>query len=127
MSHFRFAVTLSIAVAIAASFICALGAVTATAQVSRAVSLSDATYAPSFLRLVPARSELTHRQYPCKGKHYFGDVSAYRWNGRALGAQQRDIDNLLYWSAPSGRAVGYDGRTFYNGLRVPVLVAGWCN
>lgn len=97
---------------------------------SRSVSLSDARFAPSVLVYVRAGETYTLRHArPCKGKRgrsYFTDVSAYTWQGGALGAQTWDAGDEVYaWRAPSGR-VAFDGRTFHNETSAPVLVAGWC-
>lgn len=93
---------------------------------ARAVSLSDATYPPTYLRYVyPHRSVTRTRQ--CGRDGYWSNVSAYKWDGSALGAQQWDRRNLRYqWRSLYGR-VTFDGITFTNSTRYPVLVAGWCD
>lgn len=95
---------------------------------ARAVALSDATWPPSALRLLyPGQTWTVARDgTPCPRGGYYGDVSAYRWNGSALGAQTWTADHqVTYWRATRGR-VTFDGVTFRNRTRDPVLVAGWC-
>jgi len=88
-------------------------ALPASAQ-ARAVALTDATAAPSYVRvLAPGASVTKTRQCPHGA---WTDFNAYRGNGRALASQRHSA-----W----GR-VTFDGRTFRNGERFAVLVAGWC-
>ena len=82
---------------------------------ARAVALTDAVAAPSYVRvLAPGASVTKTRQCP-RGARW-SDFNAYRGKGRALAPQRRSA-----W----GR-VTFDGRTFRNGERFAVLVAGWC-
>lgn len=94
------------------------------ANAAQSVSLTDATVAPSWMRLVqPHRSAAI----PLRCSYSLTDVSAYRWNGGALGAQRWTADHLLtYWTTPHHRRVTFDGRTFRNRTRVGVIVAAWC-
>lgn len=93
----------------------------AAAHQARPVALSDARVAPDMLRLLAPGQHLTElRQCPRGG--YYGDTSAYRWNGRALPAQTW---NRLHDRTRWGR-VSYDGLTWHNRYPFPVLVAGWC-
>jgi hypothetical protein len=94
------------------------------ATAPKAVALSDASVAPTTLRVVKGYGEVAVPK--CKHGRTVTDVSAYTGTGRALSAQGIDPAMGYYWQAPSGRRVGYDGRSFYNGLSVPVIVAVWC-
>ena len=86
-----------------------------TSASARAVALTDATAAPSYVRvLAPGASVTKTRQCP-RGARW-SDVNAYRGNGRALASQRRSA-----W----GR-VTFEGVTFRNAERFAVLVAGWC-
>ena len=90
------------------------------ASAARAVSLADASAAPSYLRLL-APGEAVTRSRQC-GRAYWSDVNAYRWHGGTLAPQRWNRDRTLTrW----GR-VTFDGLTFRNGSRSAVLVAGWC-
>jgi hypothetical protein len=91
---------------------------------ARAVSLDMATAPPRFLRMVrPNRGWYAQRQ--C-GRGRFSDVSAYRWDGRALGAQQRTSD-VTYWTHPiGGGQVTYYRGVFMNRTNHTVLIVGWC-
>ncbi len=93
-----------------------------TADASRAVSLDDARTAPDALTYLSAGESVSF-EAPCPGP--FTEASAYGWRGRALGAQRR-TDALTYWRTRTGR-VTFDGVTFRNASRRPVLVAGWCS
>lgn len=103
---------------------------------ARPVALADAHSAPSMLHYVQAGRYFTPNTdamgRPCKrtaqARAYYSDVSAYAWDGSALGAQRRNARTLLtYWHRPgSAGAVTYDGLTFHNDTYAPVLVAGWC-
>lgn len=98
----------------------------------RAVSLSDASAPPaSLVYLYPGASvTLAHARtgYTCApAGRYFSDVSAYRWDGSALGPQRWEARALRYvWRDHAGRAVTWDGATWRNHTGAPVLVAGWC-
>lgn len=130
MDHRHFVRTIAaLTLAFAAFLYCA-----ATSD-ARPVALSDATYAPTTLVLLHAGDAVTVADrfgYDChtrNGRGYFSDVSAYKWNGRALGAQRWDsVDMVYYWRIPHtrGQSVRFDGATFYNDSRHSVLVAGWC-
>ncbi len=98
----------------------ALSVPSAADGASRAVALSEAREAPSYLRLLaPGQSVTKLRQ--C-GENYWSDLNAYRWSGAALARQTWNRDRTLTrW----GR-VTFDGVTFRNGSRASVLVAGWC-
>jgi hypothetical protein len=91
---------------------------------AQSVRLTDATVAPSWLRLVqPHRSAAI----PLGCAYRLSDVSAYRWNGHALGAQRWTADHLVtYWTTRHHRRVTFDGRTFRNRTRSAVIVAAWC-
>lgn len=101
----------------------------------RAVSLADAHVSPSMLRYVFPGHTFTPRTdaqgHPCHAHGragFYSDVSAYRWNGSALGPQRWNARALVYyWHArgDAGAAV-YDGLSFRNDTYAPVLVAGWC-
>lgn len=98
----------------------ALALVPSAASASRPVTLRDARVSPSYLRLLePGRATTVLRQ--CPG-YFWQELSAYQWNGESLPAQRWNRDHtLLRW----GR-VTFDGITFRNHYRQPVLVAGWC-
>jgi hypothetical protein len=96
---------------------------------ARAVTLRDARVAPTELRLLQPHARITYATPTgenCTGGGYFSDVSAYRWNGEALGAQvHRSLRDR--WTVPGTRThVTFDGVTFRNHASVPVLIAGWC-
>lgn len=107
----------------------AAGSVASDSMRARPVALTDATSAPTMLRLVRAHGAYTPAQ--CGHGAFFSDVSAYRWNGKALGHQtwseHAPVGGGLayYWTARHGR-VWFDGATFYNHSSATVLVAGWC-
>lgn len=89
-----------------------------------AVSLPEARHAPDVLRYVKAGHTRTV-QRSC----VLSDVSAYRWSGRALGAQYDAPNGRSYWGdVRHGGAVVWvrSSRTFINRTTRPVLVAGWC-
>lgn len=115
----------------------------ASAHVSapaKAVALTDASDAPTFLRMIPPRGHVTPARAihdrlgrPCRnpetGKRgYFSNVQAYAWNGASIGGQQYDHhESIDFWRIPGlKRVVWYDGLTFHNPTRTSVLVAGWC-
>lgn len=94
-------------------------------SVPRAVELSDAIRPPTWMHMVrPGHTyNLTRR---CLGRSAeVTDVSAYRWDGRALSAQRRDRAGWLYWKHPKGGRVEFDGCGFWNQTDRPVLVAAW--
>lgn len=93
----------------------------AVASGPRAVSLADASGAPSFVAMVPAsgRATVPARCHPT-------DVQAYRWHGGSLAAQAYSGRVAFWRPRDSVRRVTYSGQTFRNGLRVSVLVAAWC-
>lgn len=97
------------------------------APTARAVPLAAATEAPAMLRyLMPGQHET--RVIQCPNAVHWTNVSAYRWNGRALGAQRWSANALRdVWDDPRGGRVTFDGITFRNRTRAPVLVAGWCD
>lgn len=132
MNHRSFAIRLAAIVALAVVAIMWLGA---TESHARAVALSDAATPPTNLVLVGAHESvnfaLAHdgTVYNCGEDRYgwFSDVSAYRWNGRALGDQRWNrAHDRTYWRDPRGGRVVFDGVTFVNRTSYPVLVAGWC-
>lgn len=97
---------------------------------ARPVSLADASTAPTYLVYLWPHASVTyasgHAGYNCRGGGWFSDVSAYTWRGAAVGAQHWNrAHDLIYWRTRNGR-VTFDGITFYNASRSPVLVAGWC-
>ncbi len=116
----------TIATIITAAALAGAAAAPADASYPRAVSLSDASSAPSFLHLVkPGRSYLTLTQ--CRGDSYFSDTSAYRWNGQQLSAQRWDRDRTItFWRDRRGGRVTFDGIVWRNRTHRSVLVAGWC-
>lgn len=116
-------------------------AFTATAHAdtsaARPVSLSQASIEPTWMVYVPGISishgrvrahRVTHAATPCPHGTYFSDVSAYRWDGSALGAQHwsHARQRMLWNDTPEGGRVAYDGVTFVNRTTRAVLVAGWC-
>jgi hypothetical protein len=100
-------------------------ALSALALAAQPVSMSDATYPADFhARVRPGASVTVERQ--C-GAGFFTETSAYRSNGGALAGQRWTADETLtYWRGRHGR-VTFDGVTFKNGTRAPVVVAGWCS
>jgi hypothetical protein len=90
-------------------------------QYPRAVTLDDASYPPTFLVYLNAGQRSHDIPQGCS------DLSAYRWNGKALGPQHwnRMHDRIL-WSTRKGRSVVFDGLSFENRTRLPVVVAAWC-
>ena len=107
----------ALAVALAAAAIVPSGA----AAHARSVSLTDASSAPSYLRLLQPGSGVTKTRQ-CPRGQFYSDVNAYRWNGHALAPQRWNAaGDVMTW----GR-VKFDGITFHNGGRRPVLVAAWC-
>jgi hypothetical protein len=102
------------------------------------VSLTDARTPPTAMAYVPGVMRPVRLQRPasvalgCPTGARPTDVSAYRWNGRALGAQTFTPDGSM-WQVKRGRynvgAVTYERRTgtFTNESARPVLVAIWCD
>lgn len=90
------------------------------------VALSDARSAPHTLLYVK-RGDAANVLRQCSRGHWFSDVSAYRWDGSALGAQRwnRAHDRIL-WPVPGEGAVHYNGIRVWNDTRHPILFAGWC-
>lgn len=93
---------------------------------ARAVSLADASYPPTYLVYLYPGASVTYADHGenCPGGGFFSDVSAYQWNGHAVG-RQHHTELSDYWPTKSGR-VTFDGITFRNRSHRPVLVAGWC-
>jgi hypothetical protein len=102
-----------------------------------APTLAEADHAPTHLvylyphAVEPMADSFGHTCYGRKAAHvraggYYTDVGAYAWNGAALGAQRISADGLRYVWRARGGAVTWDGATWRNHSRVPVLVAGWC-
>lgn len=110
------------------------------------VGLGDAERPPTYLVYLYPHGSVTYASgrdgWNCI-KHgdvthdgYFTDVSAYSWRGRAIGPQRWDENGKYsssgapsdYWYVRDHHAgkVTFDGITFENHSRVPVLVAGWC-
>lgn len=86
------------------------------------VSLADARSAPDYIAAIPAHAAVTF-DVACVAS----DVSAYRADGRAIGAQHRTRAGLDYWRIPRiGGRVTFDGRTFVNRSSVRATVAVWC-
>ena len=99
---------------------------------ARPVELSDARVPPTVLAYVGPHDSITFASendgYNCPASNaWFSEVSAYRWNGGALGDQHRSAF-LDWWVRPGHphQRVTFDGITFRNHTRIPVLVAGWC-
>lgn len=106
----------------------ACGIVTAA---SHPVSLNDAEAAPTYLVYLWPHAKVTYTYHDgaanCPGGGYFTNVSAYTWRGNAVGPQHWNrIHDLIVWKTHSGR-VTFNGITFHNSSRAPVLVAGWCD
>jgi hypothetical protein len=93
------------------------------------VGLGDATTAPTYLVYLRPHGSVTYSVgsdgHNCPRGGFFTDVSAYAWNGTAIGAQFHTNDHD-YWRGYRGR-VSFDGITFHNGTHRKVLVAGWCD
>lgn len=126
------AILLQVVVIVALAAIAASAAATPAHAATRAVSLADARVAPTYLYYLRAGARVTPRRIDngrqC-GQGYFADTSAYDWTGGALGAQRWNRDgDRTFWRDPRSphRLVTFDGLTFRNHLRRPVLVAGWC-
>jgi hypothetical protein len=128
----RKAFALTVAVLVAAVLVAAVflagsmaNPYTANAAQPHAVALADAAYAPDYLRVLrPMRATTVARQ--CGRDGYWPEVSAYKWNGAALGGQRWNAERTLtYWRAARGR-VTFDGITWRNRTWHAVLVAGWC-
>jgi hypothetical protein len=104
--------------------------VTMDLDTPRAVALTDARRAPTFMHYVAPRG--TSPAVPCAPT----DTSAYRWNGRALGPQYRlhtRKGDAHAWDILTPRnyvvgAVWFMDRTqrFVNYSPRSVLVAAWC-
>ncbi len=99
------------------------------------VPLSAAHVAPDRLSyLLPgARVSFTAHGRDCPRSRAtpassFSDVSAYRWDGSALGVQHwTGRAGNFYWRPRQGAGrVTYRRGAFRNGTRHAVLVAGWC-
>ena len=105
---------------------------TAATAHARPVSLSAALSPPTYLVFLYPHASVTYAYgregYNCPREgRYFADVSAYAWNGSAIGAQRWTRDRTVtYWRNRTGR-VTFDGVTFRNASRQFVLVAGWCD
>lgn len=118
-----------------AAVICGLLAAFGTAGASdahgRAVSLSEARQAPTYLVMLYPGASVSYDpddgmgNCPHRGG-FFSDVSAYDWRGGAIGPQRTDDWSVEYWRHPSGGRVTFDGLTFRNRTHRKVLVAGWC-
>lgn len=101
----------------------ASGAYVDRALGARAVSLSDAATMPTVEHALRAHRSVS---VPLWCAFNLTDVSAYYWDGSALGAQRWTSDHTVtYWRAKRGR-VTFDGLTFRNRTRATVLVAVWC-
>lgn len=97
------------------------------------VSPIRAAVAPSEMAYVKPRRSVTFAHgvegWNCPPRGWFSDVSAYRWNGGALGEQEWPSDTPFphyTWRDEDGRSITFDGITFRNHTRRSVLVAGWC-
>ena len=110
----------------------AYGTAHAATPTPRAVSLSEAEVAPTYLVFLYPHASVTYAHgrygYNCPRGGYFSDVSAYQWNGAALAPQRWDRIGVDYWNYGHGHhgRVTFDGITFRNEGSRPVLVAGWC-
>jgi hypothetical protein len=100
----------------------------APAPRARNVPLSQATTPPRFLRLLrPGRKVTRGKRRQC-GRSFWTETHAYHWNGDTLGEQTWNrADDRTRWADPRGGRVVFDGVTFRNRTRSPVLVAGWCS
>jgi hypothetical protein len=90
------------------------------------VALSDAEVPPAVLEYVrPGQAVTFTRQ--CGRHGYFGDISAYRWDGSPLRGQRwnRTRDRIM-WGDPYGGFVMFDGIKVTNRTTAPVLFGGWC-
>lgn len=123
------------AVLILAAFYAASARADSSPRHVRAVGLADALSPPQYIvylgvgaHVTYARTDKGHVGENCpRTGGYFTDVSAYHWNGTALRAQRWTPDGTVtYWPNSNGRRVTFDGITFTNRTRAPVLVAGWC-
>lgn len=119
---------LIIAIVIALVALCTAAADARPVPGAHAVALTDARSVPSYLQLVrPFRT----RCLPMGLVWRMMEVSAYRWNGRALGVQQIGALRTTntrgsYWLMPGTRdRVEFDGACFHNETLRPVLVAAW--
>ena len=105
---------------------------------ARPVALTDALRPPTVLYYVPGvrvPARLPHAASSpavrCLDGVFPTDVSAYTWDGLALGPQRWNrAHDRTYWNVKRGAYVAgrvvYDGDRFWNYSRLPVLVAGWC-
>jgi hypothetical protein len=126
----RFYIVLWAVCILSAASIIGAGAVASAAMAAdfRPVALTDATVPPNTLRYLMPGQHVTYPIQCANGSGFWSDVSAYRWSGRALGAQRWSRSALRYvWDDPRGGRVTFDGITFRNRTRSPVLVAGWCS
>lgn len=92
----------------------------------QAVSLSQASREPDVLVYVKAgRRHVLGR--PCHG-HVVTEVSAYRWDGSALGSQRwnRAHDAMRWHDGWEGGNVWFNGLSVRNRTARPILFAGWC-
>lgn len=111
------------------------------AMASSAPNIQQASEPPTFMAYLLPGQEVTPPRAirdreagrPCFNtrtgrRGYFSDVQAYHWDGRGFAPQRWDDDLPGWYWQPKGwkRAVWYDGLTFGNATRHPVLVAGWC-
>ena len=101
------------------------------APAPRAVALSDANVAPTHLVYLWAGAHVTMADaqgFTCtRGRGWYVETSAYRWNGAPLSAQRWNRSRTLtFWRDPRGGRVTFDGITFRNRTARAVLVAGWC-
>jgi hypothetical protein len=120
---YRLATTFAVlyALAFVAGAYFAADALSAPAPAPRAVSLSDARYAPDTLRYLHAGERTCARGF-ARGT----DLSAYRWDGSALGPQRWNKDRTrMLWANRVGKRVVFDGVCFYNRTNGAVLVAAW--
>ena len=113
--------TAAIAVAILLSFVCA----TVARADARPVALTDAHYAPTTLAYMYPHTSITLADAACPRGGFYSDVSAYRWDGRALSAQTR-VASRHVWRDSRGHAVTWDGATVRNHTNTRVIFAGWC-
>jgi len=128
-----------LAVVLTAAWTLALGFALSTSahahtRDARPVTLSMARVEPTWLVLVPGMDvrhgrvrfhRVTHAATPCPHGGYFSDVSAYRWNGSALGGQHETRMRVSWRDTREGGRVVWDGVTFTNRTTRAVLVAGW--
>lgn len=100
---------------------------TLTLPVPHAPTLGDATSPPRMLVMVPAHDAWqVLRQCDGKRMGFYTNVQAYTWSGGGLVQRWTRDKTLTYWRIGHGR-VTFDGLTWHNESRRPVLVAGWCD